>query len=85
VAGAGLATRRCHRSLRHHAAEGGWDVTSFAIQGERGGSEHALVAQRRTRTTGSLITYAPFAINQEFFERFTRHARRQRHRRADES
>jgi hypothetical protein len=56
------------------AASGGWDPTSFCDPKENVPGEREITQWSRndvTRTiTGSPITYAPFANNQQFFERF---------------
>jgi hypothetical protein len=56
------------------AAEGGWDVTSFCDPKENVLGEREITRWSRTSSTrtiaGSPITYAPFAINSELFDRF---------------
>lgn len=56
------------------AASGGWDPTSFCDPKENVPGEREITQWSRndvTRTIpGSPITYAPFANNQQFFERF---------------
>jgi hypothetical protein len=56
------------------AAEGGWDVTAFCDPKENVGGEPIINHWAETGETqtiaGSAIRYAPFANNQEFFERF---------------
>ena len=56
------------------AAEGGWDVTSFCDPKENVAGEPEINRWSRNNSTrtisGSQITYAPFAINSELFERF---------------
>jgi len=56
------------------AASGGWDPTSFCDPKENVPGEREINHWSRTLETGTIpgsaITYAPFANNQEFFERF---------------
>jgi hypothetical protein len=56
------------------AASGGWDPTSFCDPKENVPGEREITRWSRndvTRTiAGSPITYAPFANNEEFFDRF---------------
>jgi hypothetical protein len=58
----------------HVAASGGWDPTSLCdpkmnVPGEREINNWSLTDETQT-VPGSPIQYAPFANNQEFFERF---------------